>query len=115
MAGLLYKEDFDAARDRLQTWWDGGDIGRPAIQLSIPRLTMIQWTPGAGQPDPSQPKRWPMHHKALDAGKKLILGANRDEMLALKKEFGKQFKNIMLAMWASSRPEADEILKFASD
>ena len=56
-----------------------------------------------------------MHHKALDAGKKLILGANRDEMLALKKEFGKQFKNIMLAMWASSRPEADEILKFASD
>ncbi len=31
MGGLLYKNDFDEARDRLTAWWDGEDIGRPAI------------------------------------------------------------------------------------
>ncbi|MCY2925647.1 MAG: hypothetical protein NT031_09430 [Planctomycetota bacterium] len=96
--------------------WDGVN----ALQhhdhlLSLPRLTMLQWTPGAGQPGPSDPKWWPMHHKSLDAGKKLILGASKDEMLALKKEFGTQFKNIMLNMWAETPAQAQEILTLAAD
>lgn len=96
--------------------WDGVN----ALQhhdhlLALPHLTMLQWTPGEGQPGPSHPKWWRMHHKSLDAGKKLILGAGKDEMLALKKEFGPQFKNIMLNMWANSKQEAHEILELASD
>ncbi|MEI6808107.1 MAG: hypothetical protein WCN95_05245 [bacterium] len=96
--------------------WDGVN----AIQhhdhlLSLPKLSMIQWTPGAGQPGPSDRKWWPLHHKSLDAGKKLILAANKDEMLALKKEFGCQFKDIMLTMWADSKQAAEEILELASD
>jgi len=84
--------------------------------LSLPRLTMLQWTPGAGQPNPSDRKWWRMHHKSLDAGKKLILmGVGKDEIPALKREFGKQFKRCMLTMWASSLKEADEILRLAGD
>ncbi|MCY2932275.1 MAG: hypothetical protein NTV86_22830 [Planctomycetota bacterium] len=96
--------------------WDGVNATQHHDHLlSLPRLTMLQWTPGAGQPGPSDRTWWPMHHKSLDAGKKLILGADKSEMLALKKEFGKQFKNIMLNMWAETPQQAEEILKLASD
>lgn len=37
MSGLLYREDMDAVRKRLTTWWNGGDIGRPAMQVTVPR------------------------------------------------------------------------------
>ena len=36
MAGLLYREDMDEVRARLKTWWEGGDIGRPAMSLTVP-------------------------------------------------------------------------------
>jgi hypothetical protein len=108
--------DMTARLDYCMYHWDGVN----ALQhhdhlLSLPRLTMLQWTPGEGQPGPSHPKWWRMHHKTLDAGKKLILGASKEEMLALKKEFGSQFKNIMLNMWAPSLEEANEILELAAD
>lgn len=37
MGGLLYREDMDEVRARLTTWWKGGDIGRPAMQITAPR------------------------------------------------------------------------------
>ena len=36
MSGLLYRPDMDQVRQRLTTWWNGGDIGRPAIRLNVP-------------------------------------------------------------------------------
>ena len=37
MSGLLYREDMDEVRRRLTVWWNGGDIGRPAMQITAPR------------------------------------------------------------------------------
>lgn len=37
MGQLLYKEDWDAARDTLTGWWQGKVIGRPAVGVSAPR------------------------------------------------------------------------------
>ncbi len=37
MSSLLYRSDIDQARDRLTTWWNGGDSGRPVMLLTAPR------------------------------------------------------------------------------
>ena len=42
MSGLLYREDMDDVRKRLTTWWNGGDIGRPAMHLTAPRAEPIE-------------------------------------------------------------------------
>ena len=42
MAGLLYREDMDEVRKRLTTWWNGGDIGRPAMDVQAPRPEPIE-------------------------------------------------------------------------
>ena len=50
MPGLLYREDIDAVRDRLTTWWNGGDIGRPAIKITAPRAKPLEDIPALPQP-----------------------------------------------------------------
>jgi 5-methyltetrahydrofolate--homocysteine methyltransferase len=45
MGHLFYKEDFDEARDRLTAWWNGKDIGRPAMQLFAPREKPLEDVP----------------------------------------------------------------------
>jgi 5-methyltetrahydrofolate--homocysteine methyltransferase len=97
--------------------WDGpGALGHHDHLLSIPRLTMLQWTPGAGQP-PTQHKRWwPIYHKSVEAGKKLFISCGTmEELRALKKEFGAGLKQFMITMSAKTREQADELLKAASD
>ncbi|MBS3762988.1 MAG: hypothetical protein KGZ25_06765, partial [Planctomycetes bacterium] len=42
MSALLYREDMDRVRERLTTWWNGGDIGRPAMQITAPRAEPIE-------------------------------------------------------------------------
>ncbi len=37
MSDLLYHPTWSAARERLTTWWQGGDLGRPAMQITVPR------------------------------------------------------------------------------
>ncbi|MCE5279146.1 MAG: hypothetical protein LLG03_14090 [Planctomycetaceae bacterium] len=37
MYDIAPREHIEAARDRLTTWWNGGDIGRPALLLTYPR------------------------------------------------------------------------------
>jgi len=37
MAGLLYKDDWDACRDSLTGWWQRKVIGRPAVGVAAPR------------------------------------------------------------------------------
>ncbi len=51
MAGLLYRDDMDAVRQRLTTWWNGGDIGRPVIQLLVPRETPLEGDPEIPKPE----------------------------------------------------------------
>ena len=83
--------------------------------LSIPKLTMLQWTPGAGQ-EPTYHKRWwPMYHKTIEAGKKLMINCDAIETLkALQKEFGEGLKQFLIGMGAQSPEHAEEILKVAS-
>jgi len=38
----LYREDWLEARDRLTTWWNGGDIGRALMQVTAPRQDPIE-------------------------------------------------------------------------
>ncbi|HDZ21003.1 hypothetical protein LCGC14_0254300 [marine sediment metagenome] len=45
MAGLLYREDMDAVRERMTTWLNGGDIGRPAMHVHAPREETLEDIP----------------------------------------------------------------------
>jgi len=97
--------------------WDGpGAVQHHDSLLSIPKLTMLQWTPGAGQ-EPTYHKRWwPMYHKTIEAGKKMLIGCDTMETLrVLKKEFGLGLKQFFINMSARSPEHAAEILKVASD
>ncbi len=96
--------------------WDGPDaIKHHDHLLSIPRLTMLQWTPGAGV-EPTDHKRWwPLYHKTVEAGKKLLIGCGSIENLkALKKEFGTGLKSFLINMGAASPEQAAEILDIAT-
>jgi len=50
LSGLLCREDMDEVRQRLTTWWNGGDIGRPALQLHAPREAPLEDIPALPQP-----------------------------------------------------------------
>lgn len=96
--------------------WDGpGAICHHDALLGIPRLQLIQWQPGAGADPIWSPTWWPLYHKTLEAGKKLMLfigGSTREEQLALKREFGEKLKNTLLIMAVGSQQEAEDTLKF---
>ncbi|MBM3241608.1 hypothetical protein FJZ31_35450 [Candidatus Poribacteria bacterium] len=97
--------------------WDGpGAIGHHDYLLSIPKLTMLQWTPGAGQEPTHHKIWWAMYHKTVEAGKKLMIGCDTTETLKLlKKEFGQGLKQFLIGMGARSPEHAAEILKVASE
>ena len=42
LAGLRYREDMDQVRQRLTTWWNGGDIGRPVMQITALRSAPLE-------------------------------------------------------------------------
>lgn len=96
--------------------WDGpGAIPHHDHLLSIPRLNMLQWTPGAGA-DPCSSKRWwPLYHKTFEHGKKVFIGVpDLAGFKALKKEFGPKFKQFLIGCWwQMSRKEAEDLLKLA--
>ena len=54
MAGLLYREDMDAVRKRMTTWWNGGDIGRAAMQVTAPREEKLEDIPEVPVPEGCQ-------------------------------------------------------------
>ncbi len=95
--------------------WDGpGAIAHHEHLLSIPRLTMIQWTPGAGAEPTWHERWWPLYHKTIEAGKKILIGCDTLATLErLKREFGDGFKQFLIGMGAQSPAEAEEILAVA--
>jgi len=95
--------------------WDGpGAIPHHDYLLALPKLTMIQWTPGAGV-EPVWGKRWwPLYHKSFEAGKRVYVWAdNIESVMAMKKEFGQHFKSFLLNMSVESPKQAEEALKMA--
>jgi len=98
--------------------WDGpGALVHHDHILSIPGISMVQWTPGAGAEDMMDRCWWPYYHKTLEAGKKLILTDFRGEenLHAFKKEFGPEFRNFMIRMELDDPDRAADILKIVSD
>jgi hypothetical protein len=98
--------------------WDGpGALPHHDHLLSIDRLSMIQWTPGAGQPPVADPQWWPAYHKTVEAGKRVILKnvPDLDALRALKREFGPKLKRFMIDMQFESHADAERALQLASD
>jgi len=93
--------------------WDGpGATIHHDQLLSLTNLDMIQWQPGAGVEPQTHRRWWPLYHKTLDAGKKLMIGAgSEDDLLALRREFGERCKQMHLSCWAKTRAGADRLLK----
>lgn len=93
--------------------WDGpGAVCHLDALLSIPKLDMIQWTPGAGQPGTWDECWWPMYHEIIDAGKKLLVGAKtKEHLLDYRREFGEQSKQMLIGMGVESAQEAEECLR----
>ncbi|MBT3375352.1 MAG: hypothetical protein HN742_17220 [Lentisphaerae bacterium] len=48
---MLYRPDAAEARDRLTTWWNGGDIGRPVLLVSSPRSERLEDVPVMPPPE----------------------------------------------------------------
>ena len=98
--------------------WDGpGALAHHDHLLSIERLTMIQWTPGAGAEKVMDRQWWPYYHKTIESGKKVILlgFSGKDNLDAFKREFGVKFKHFMIGMRADTFADAEKILSAVSD
>ena len=61
MASLRFREDMDAVRERLTTWWYGGDIGRPVMHVYAPREE-----PAEDIPAMPTPKGWLTDYSVSD-------------------------------------------------
>lgn len=80
--------------------------------LAIPKLTALQWTPGANQPGAGDPVWLDMYRQAREAGKPLLLiGVGKDEAQQLVKELGPE--GLLISTSASSQEEGEALLKDA--
>jgi hypothetical protein len=70
MSGLLYREDMDEVRKNMTVWWNGGDIGRPAMQITAPRSQPIEDIPAM-----PEPHGWVTHYSTTDFAYRVNLSA----------------------------------------
>jgi len=96
--------------------WDGpGALPHHDHLLSIPRLKMLQWTPGDGHEPAWHRRWWPYFHKTIEAGRKVFIWCDSAEhLLDLKREFRHGFKSFLISMGAKSPAHAAEILNAAN-
>ncbi len=96
--------------------WDGpGALEHHDHLLSLDRLTMLQWTPGAGAEPTDHPRWWPYYHKTFDTGKRVLIScASVENLRALKREFGGRLNSFLINMGAASRAHAEEIVDVAA-
>ncbi len=47
---MLYCPEINEIRDRLTTWWNGGELGRPVVMATVPRQTPLEDIPALPQP-----------------------------------------------------------------
>ena len=97
--------------------WDGpGAIPHHDHLLSVPGITMLQWTPGAGTEPTTDRRWWPLYHKTIEAGKKMFIGGGTpDQLKAMKKEFGDEFKHFLIRMHALTHRQAKDVINTVSD
>jgi 5-methyltetrahydrofolate--homocysteine methyltransferase len=51
VSSLLYRPDMDDVRTRLTAWWNGHDIGRPALHITAPRAEPLEDVPAMPEPE----------------------------------------------------------------
>lgn len=96
--------------------WDGpGALPHHDHLLSIPELDMIQWVPGDGIEPMMDPRWWPLYHKTFEAGKKMFIDGDLEEIKTLKREFGPKLKNFLIQVYPKTQQEADEVMAVVSD
>ncbi len=82
--------------------------------LTIPNLKMIQWEPGAEQPPPDDPCWWPLYHRTVDAGKKVLARCGDiDSLAAMRREFGGKLKQFLISVKVTTAEEADAAVRTA--
>ena len=101
--------------DHCMYHWDGpGAIAHHDHLLAIDELDMIQWTPGAGAEPPYHRRWWPLHHRTIEAGKKVFVSCpGMEELLAMKREFGQGLKQFLLQGRVGSVQEGEELIRAA--
>jgi len=108
-------EDLTRFTDYSMYHWDGpGALPHLDHLLNLEALDMIQWTPGSGAPSLAHPQWFPMYHRIVEAGKKVILlGIPTDSMPLMKKEFGRKLQHFMINLSFDSLTDAEEGIKQA--
>lgn len=93
--------------------WDGpGELLHLPHLLSLDRLTAIQWTPGDGAPDTTDPCWYPYYERIQRAGKSLILlSADPNGIENLLRHVSA--KGLFLCCNAADEKQAAEILQLA--
>ncbi|MCC7494566.1 MAG: hypothetical protein IT204_19565 [Fimbriimonadaceae bacterium] len=79
--------------------------------LELPRLQMVQWTAGAGHPGTGDPCWFPLYHRILDAGKKINLWAQFDQLPALRREFGAQSEQLLINLGVADAAQAAQAIR----
>ncbi|HOX39161.1 MAG TPA: hypothetical protein PL033_14340 [Candidatus Brocadiia bacterium] len=98
--------------------WDGpGALCHLDALLSIPRLSMIQWTPGSGVEHVDDRRWWPYYHRIVDAGKKIYMNdcSSLDSLRALRREFGPKLNQFLIGRWCRCPEEAAETIRTAQE
>ncbi len=96
--------------------WDGpGAIQHHDALLELPRLNMLQWTPGDGHEPVADRRWWPLFHKTIEAGKKVYIGGlNLDDLRSLRREFGHRLNQFLLGVSCKSLDDADRAMQIVS-
>lgn len=99
--------------------WDGPcALQHHDALLEIPRLSVLQWTPGArheGAGEGSGHRRWwPLYHKTIDAGKRIFITVgSMEELAAIKHGFGRKSHKMLISVTGLQTPaEAEQCLRF---
>lgn len=89
--------------------WDGpGALCHQEALLSLPRLGILQWTPGASEEPAWHSRYWPMYHDIIEAGKRVMIAFHGPENLQpLKREFGHKSQSFIIGMSVLTAAEAE--------
>mgnify|MGYP002639951190 CR=1 FL=1 len=110
-------EEMTGRLDYCMYHWDGpGAVGHLDALLSVAGIDMIQWTPGAGAAAVTDRQWWPLYHRIVAAGKKVILlgldtsTGGMDGVARLKQEFGNRLQQFMFGMRCASLGQAEKVI-----
>ena len=91
-----------------------GQLAHTDHLLAIPRLSAIQWVPGAGKADPTDPMWFDHYRKIRAAGKSIVLFCFKPEGVERLLR-SVSTKGLMVHIHCSCREEAEELVRIADE